>query len=331
MPDWRAFAGQHSGELARLRGLLRNPATLFSGPAALLRRLPRRTRHLLVFAVTGCAIVALYPIYALQRGELPLLWDTMWWQFFTRPGSGSVLDPGSGTYAVVRGWVDADPWLLVTGFIAALLLLLSRRLRPFSVALLLQLVVLVKGGYLPFFYVTAMLPFAAIAIGGAADTLWDMADPAWLARRRGALPSWAARWDRPYLGPGIVAVVALLFAAAALPSWASQLNTNSTANGDAPYLTAATWTQQNVAKGDTVVVDDYLWVDMKRDGLNPLWTWKINHQTTPDGWKSIDYIILQPQSAGTLAGIPALKDAYAHSVLVKDFGNGLTVRRVTGS
>jgi hypothetical protein len=329
MPDFRAFAGQHSAEIARLRGLLRNPGALLRGPA-MLGRLPRRVRHLLVFAATGCVLVALYPIYALQRGQLPLMWDTLWWQFFTRPGSGSLLDPNSGTYAVARGWVSSDPWLLIAGFIAALALLLSRRLRPFAVALLLQILVLVKGGYLPFFYVTGMLPFAALAIGGAADTLWDAADPDWLARRRGSLPAFARRWRGPYLGQGIVAVVALLFAAIAVPSWVSQLNTDSTANGDAPYLAAASWAEKNVAKGDTVAVDDYLWVDLKRQGLNPLWIWKIDPQTAPDGWKSIDYIILQPQSPGTLAGMPALQGAYAHSVLVKDFGNGLTVRRVTG-
>jgi hypothetical protein len=329
MPDFRAFAGQHSAEIARLRGLLRNPGALLRGPA-MLGRLPRRVRHLLVFAATGCVLVALYPIYALQRGQLPLMWDTLWWQFFTRPGSGSLLDPNSGTYAVARGWVSSDPWLLIAGFIAALALLLSRRLRPFAVALLLQILVLVKGGYLPFFYVTGMLPFAALAIGGAADTLWDAADPDWLARRRGSLPAFARRWRGPYLGQGIVAVVALLFAAIAVPSWVSQLNTDSTANGDAPYLAAASWAEKNVAKGDTVAVDDYLWVDLKRQGLNPLWIWKIDPQTAPDGWKSIAYIILQPQSPGTLAGMPALQGAYAHSVLVKDFGNGLTVRRVTG-
>jgi hypothetical protein len=329
MPDFRAFAGQHSAEIARLRGLVRDPRTLVHTPAV-LRALPPRVRHLLVFAVTGCAIVALYPLYALQRGELGLMWQTLWWQFFTRPGSGSLLDPGSGTYAVVHGWVNSDPWLLVTGFVAALALMLSRPLRPFAVALLLQIVVLIKGGYLPFFYVTAMLPFAALAIGAVADKLWDAADPAWLARRRDSLPAIARRWTRPYLGPGIVAVVALLFAAIAVPSWVSQLNTNSTANGDAPYLAAVSWAKKHVAKGDTVAVDDYLWVDMKRQGLNPLWIWKIDPQTAPDGWKSIDYIILQPQSPGTLAGMPALRDAYAHSVLVKDLGNGLTVRRVTG-
>ena len=58
--------------------------------------------------------------------------------------------------------MGSDPWLLVTGFVAALTLLLSPRLRPFAVALLIQVVVLVKGGYLPFFYVTGMLPFAAL-------------------------------------------------------------------------------------------------------------------------------------------------------------------------
>jgi hypothetical protein len=59
--------------------------------------------------------------------------------------------------------------------------------------------------------------------------------------------------------------------------------------------------------------------------------WKINPQTTPDGWKSIDYILIQPQSAGTLAGMPSLEGAYAHSVLVKNFGGGLTVRKVIGA
>ncbi len=329
MPDFRAFAGQHADDDRATARAAARPGALLRGPAV-LGRLPRRVSHLLVFAATGCVLVALYPVYALQRGQLPLLWDTLWWQFFTRPGSGSLLDPNSGTYAVARGWVSSDPWLLVAGFVAALTLLLSRRLRPFAVALLLQIAVLFKGGYLPFFYVTGMLPFAALAIGGAADTLWDMADPDWLTRRRGSLPAVARRWRGPYLGPGIVAVVALLFAAIAVPSWVSQLNTNSTANGDAPYLAAASWAEQNVAKGDTVAVDDYLWVDLKRQGLNPLWIWKIDPQTAPDGWKSIDYIILQPQSPGTLAGMPALQGAYAHSVLVKDFGNGLTVRRVTG-
>ena len=349
MPDWSAFADRHAGDLRRLRGKLRG-ATLFRGPAPLfrapaaLRALPVRGRRLLVFAATGCAIVAIYPIYALQRGQLSLLWSTLLWQFFHRPSSGSLLDTSSVTYSMVHGWVTTDPWLLVTGFIASVLMLGSRRLRPFAFALLLQVVVLFKSSYLPFFYVTAIIPFAALAIGGAADTFWTRIEPARLAawagrlgtsatraRHREAGPARRALGYAPYAGRAVVALLALTYAIHVVPEWASTLDANSSAKGDAPYLAAATWAERDVPKGDVVVVDDYLWVDLKRQGLDPLWLWKINAQTTPDGWKSIQYIILQPQSAGTLAGMPALQGAYAHSVLVKNFGGGLTARRVTGA
>jgi len=183
--------------------------------------------------------------------------------------------------------------------------------------------VLVHGGYLPFFYVTAVVPFAAISIAGVADALWFKTDLTWLRGLGGRY--------LPYLGRAVVTLAALTFAAYVLPQWISYLNTNSTVQGNVPYLDAAAWAEHNVPKGDVVVVDDYLWVDLKTHGLNPLWLWKITPQTAPDGWKSIDYILVQPQSAGTLAGMPALQGAYAHSVLVKSFGGGLTARRVIGA
>ena len=128
-----------------------------------------------MFAVALCAIVVLYPLYALQRNQLPLWWSTLKWQFFDRPGSGSLLNTGSTTYSMVHQWVSTDPWLLIGGFVAALLSLFSKRLRPFGVALLLQVVILIHGGYLPFFYVTAVVPFAAVCIAGTADSLWTTA------------------------------------------------------------------------------------------------------------------------------------------------------------
>jgi hypothetical protein len=265
-----------------------------------------------VFAVALGVIVVLYPLYALQRHELPLWWSTLKWQFFGRPGSGSLLDAGSTTYAMVHGWVSTDPWLLIGGFVAALLALLSTRLRPFGVALLLQVVVLLHGGYLPFFYVTAVVPFAAVCIAGTADALWTKA----------SLPRAA-----PYLGRAVVALAALTFAGYVLPQWVSYLSANSTVHGNVPYLDAAAWAEHNVPKGDVVVVDDYLWVDLKTHGLDPLWLWKVSPATAPDG-ETIKYIIIQPQSAGTLASLPALQSAYEHSVVVRDFGGGLTARRV---
>jgi len=68
-------------------------------------------------------------------------------------------------------------------------------------------------------------------------------------------------------------------------------------------------------------------VDLKTHGLEPLWLWKVSAATAPD-WETIKYIIIQPQSAGTLASLPALQSAYEHSVVVQDFGGGLTARRV---
>jgi hypothetical protein len=326
MPDfaaqWRTWTAQRRNRTARRRGSVRS--AWWSAPMS-------PGRLLAVFAVTVGVIVALYPLYALQRGQLSLWWSTLGWQFLHRPGSGSLLNSGSTTYSMVHQWISTDPWLLIGGFIAALLSLLSPRLRPFGCALLLQVAVLIHGGYLPFFYVTAVVPFAAVSIAGTADALWSLPLPTpRLARLAAGIGARAERCA-PFLGRGLVVAAAVTFAAYVLPTWIGYLSQNSTARGNAPYLAAAAWAERNVPKGDVIVVDDYLWVDLKRHGLDPLWMWKIDATTTPDGWRTIRYLLIQPQSAGTLAGLPSLEGAYAHSVLVKNFGGGLTVRRVIGA
>ena len=331
MPDfsgqWQAWAAgrrerarlkaARPGRPSRQRGRWGRRGRAKAGP-------PSRAARFWVFAVALGVIVALYPLYALQRGQLALWWSTLTWQFFDRPGSGSLLNTGSTTYSMVHGWVATDSWLLIGGLAAALLSLLSRPLRPFGVALLLQAVVLIHGGYLPFFYVTAVVPFAAVCIAGVADALWGKADPSRARRGAAAL---AGRRYAPYAGRAVVALAALTFAGYVLPQWVGYLNANSTVHGNVPYLEAAAWAERNVPKGDVVVVDDYLWVDLKTHGLDPLWLWKVSAATAPD-WQTIKYIIIQPQSPGTLASMPSLQDAYEHSVLVENFGGGLTARRV---
>jgi hypothetical protein len=224
---------------------------------------------------------------------------------------------------MVHQWVSTDPWLLIGGFVAALLSLLRKRLRPFGFALLLQAVIPIHDGYLPFFYVTAVVPFAAVCIAGTADALWTKADPSRVLRG----PASGAGRYAPYLGRAVVALAALVLAGYVLPQWVSYLNRNSTVHGNVPYLEAAAWAERNVPASDVVVVDDYLWVDLKTHGLDPLWLWKVNQATAPD-WQTIKYIIIQPQAAGTLASLPSLQGAYDHSVVVKNFGGGLTARRV---
>ena len=149
-----------------------------------------------------------------------------------RPGSGSLLDSGSTTYSMVHGWVGTDPWLLVGGFIAALLTLLSPRLRPFGCALLLQVVVLIHGGYLPFFYVTAVVPFAAVSSRGRRTRSGRRPCPGWAGWRlasahapSGTRPISAGRWSP---------LAALTFAAYVLPTWIGYLSPNSRCPGQRP-------------------------------------------------------------------------------------------------
>lgn len=185
-----------------------------------------------------------------------------------------------------------------------------------ALGLLIQVVMAMTGGYLPFFYVTALIPFAALLIGGVADTLWERASSR-LVENASRLLVVAA------------AVAALILV---VPQWGSALVRQAGMNGDASYLAATAWLEKNVPKGGVVVVDDYFWVDLKRAGLNPLWEEKASSDANsqgelPHGWRSIGYVVLTGQMVGTLAQLPLLTQAVDHSVPVANFG-GIVVRRV---
>ncbi len=292
----------------------------------------RRTRrwHLGIFGVTFTAITAVYPLFAVLRGELwpgsghvSLGW-ALWWQFFGRAGSGSVFSSSSGTYGLVHLWLGLDPWLILGGCALIGPGFAIRRLRPFAFALLLQVAVLLKGGYVPYFYVTAMLPFAALLVGGVADGLLDLRPVSglgWLAGRRP--------------GRGLVAVAAVTLSALVLPGWWHSLSAQSAQRGYTAEQSAEAWIEQHVGQQDVVVTDDYIWPDLKRDGWNPLWLWKINdpgvdRTVLRHGYESIQYIALESSAttAANLDSMPTLKAALAHSVVVATFADGLTIRRV---
>jgi hypothetical protein len=302
----------------------------------------RRTRrwNFGIFFMTLILIVAVYPLFAVLRGELlpgaghvSLGW-ALWWQFFGRSGSGSLLDTHSGTYGLAHLWMSLDPWLLLAGSALIPLGLAARRLRPLALALLLQILVMVKGGYLPYFYVTAMLPFAAVLVGGVSDCLLNVGATSRQSRHaRGNPALQPERW----LGRVLVAAAAVPLVAFVLPGWWGTLSAQSTVHGDAAELAATTWVEQHIPKPDVVVVDDYMWPDLKLRGWNPLWLWKVNtdpqvtREVLPLGYRSIQYIVLTTQAGSTLATLPTLKAALAHSVVVRSFGDDLAVRRVVNN
>jgi len=319
----------------------------------------RKTRpwHLAVYGAACLLLMLGYPLFAVLRGELlpgaghvSLLW-ALYWQFFERSGSGSLLNPNSGTSGLAQFWLSLDPWLLLVGVALAPVAVFAHRLRPLALALGLQILILLKGGYVPYAYVTAMLPFAALLIAGIADTWWPPqarsvtgSDPTASSKGRHAapparwippLPGRQSRWWLAQIRRALVITGVAVFAAMAAPGWCHSLASQARVNGDAGELAATAWIERNVPPGTVVVVDDYLWPDLKlHSHVYPLWIWKVDtdpwitKHVLPDGYANIGYIVLAPQTPSTLATLPTLKAALDHSRIVKTFGDGITARVV---
>jgi hypothetical protein len=125
-------------------------------------------------------------------------------------------------------------------------------------------------------------------------------------------------------------IAAVLFV---VPQWGSALVRQAGENGTTSSLEATAWVEKHVPNKDVVVVDDYLWLDLKRDGMNPLWEQKMESEADAqgdlsDGWRSVNYVVVTGQIVGTLATLPILRQAIDHSVPVAGFGDGIVVRRV---
>jgi hypothetical protein len=289
-----------------------------------------RRKYMRAFLVVYGGIVALYPLLAAVKGELipgqghvSLLSDLSY-QLVGRQSTGSLLDIHSATFYQARQWVTLDPWLTLGGVAVLAGGLALRRCRPVALAAGTQVLYMVKGGYVPYAFVTAMLPFAAILIAGLLDWCWAQ-----------GLPGSGRAWCRlPVLAVGIVCAVAVL------PAWGRALVAQSKASGFAAEDAAVRWITTHVPRGDVVVCDDYLWPDVTMHAkATPVYLWTVNYdpavmrELLPDGYRDISYLVLDPSSSQTrtaLPGRPTLEAALRHSVLIEKFG-GIDVYKVTAT
>ncbi len=197
------------------------------------------------FCVVAFSGIAFYPLLAVLKGELlpgpghDSLWKEEVVYQLTRPGTGSVLDKSSGTYLQFHSWVGLDPWLILGGGAAIIAGLVVRRLRPFALGLILQLAVMVKGGYVPYAYVTAMLPFGALLIAGTADAYWRPASEISADHRRGL--SRIVVLVLRNVGKAPVTMAALVLVGLCVPHWYTWLKQQSTYNGFATQDAAVAW------------------------------------------------------------------------------------------
>lgn len=329
--------------LAAATAVLTKETMLVVLPALLVTMWRHSHRDTRKFAVTGaitaCALIGLaYPLYALLNNELlpgaghVSLIDGITYQM-SRPGSGFILDPGSGSHGVFRSWLYYDAVLPLGGLAGAVLLLATHRWSvtaralagPALAAVILAAVAMRPSGYLPAMYVIQALPFLALVLAAAAASVTH----AVLRRRR-------APGERRVLVYGRRALVAVLAAAAAvyvLPRWYEGDRTALTADANAPYRQAAAWLGREVPDPahTRVLVDDALWLDAVHSGFAPgpgaIWFYKADldpavTKTLPRGWRDIDYVVSSPTVRRDAVDLPTVKAALEHSTAVAVFGTG---------
>lgn len=290
-------------------------------------------------AVTACALIGFsYPLFALLKGELMpgaghvSLWDGVKYQM-TRPGSGFILDQGSGSWGVLQSWLYYDKILPLGGLAGALLLLVTWRWSVTARALagpalavaILAALALRPNGYLPAMYVIQALPFLALVLAGGTASV-----------AHAVLSRWRSEAEKRYLRVGryaLATVLALAAGAYVLPHWYDGARTAVTTDANAPYKAASKWLATEVENPERtrVLVDDALWLDLVHQGYRPglgvIWFYKADldpavTKTMPRGWKDLDYVVASPTVRRDAADLPNVKAAMEHSEPVATFGTG---------
>lgn len=281
-----------------------------------------------IFVLIGLS----YLVFALVKGELmpgpdrTSLWDAIAFQLAERDASGSLADPGSLVRESVDVWVALSPAFLAAGVIAMVGGLFSRTLRPIAAALLLLVLMIVRpGGYVPVPHVVAMLPLMAVLVPAVAFLAW---------RRLGRS---VLRARAPRIAVGVVALA--LVAAVVVPQSALQWRGQVLSDANVPMRSATQWVEQNVPRDHRLIVDDAMWVDLYRAGFareNVVWYYKVDTDPAviaqnPNSWRDADWVITTDSMLTIPGQFPRVSAAIENSVVVAAFGEGderVEIRRV---
>jgi 4-amino-4-deoxy-L-arabinose transferase-like glycosyltransferase len=350
-PQGRLFAYGAAG-VALAGAVLTKETFLLFVPAVALAvwqtsRATSRRFAIAVFLTLFVLVGSFYPLFALLRGELvpgeghTSLIHGIAYQL-TRPGTGSITDAGSQTFAVVRGWLQTDPWILWLALLALPLGLVLRRSRPVGLALLIPALMLLRpDGYLPAMYVIGLLPFAALLIAVVADWGWASARsfewgrmrrvrrPPSKERRaahvyRSAETRWTGAGRVTAMVAGGVLVAALLLGAAR--AWPAADRAAMTADAAAPSRAAVSWLDEHASRRAYLLVDNSVWTDLVDRGFKPgrtIWYSKLDLDPSLGGtrWNRFTYVVRSNLVRLRDWG-PNARAVWAHGRTVATFGHG---------
>jgi hypothetical protein len=301
---------------------------------AMAQNLDRRNRPQLVAVAgfSGLLLMAMYPLYALYKGELlerpgqNSLLGTAKWQLVERESSGSLLDPSSPTFHMVGQWLAIDRWLLLAGLVAIPIALLGRRLRPAVLVLVIQWLVLVRGGYVPFMHVVNLLPWSALVVVGAAEIVAGNRRLATFRPFAGRRRSGRSLLRRRAVVTGLAAVC---LAVVLVGSWTPTLRHMMETRQEPPLWSATQWLADNVPRDRVLVVHDSIWTDLVHHyGFDPQPIIVYKLDTDPavrESLRRIDYLVVPNWYYATPTGVakyPTLTEARKHAVAVAQFGSG---------
>jgi glycosyltransferase XagB len=312
---------------------------------AAARNADQRTRRycLTLFVSLFGLLAASYPLYAALKGELlpgeahVSLVGTMIVQLFTREATGSVFDADSQAYAIVTYWLQLDPWLLGAALVLSPIALARRSTRAVTVAFLIQVVMILRPGYLPNMYVLGLLPFGALIVAGASEAVW---------RRSRAMPFPALRWSIRAAAAGL----ALLVALAVGPRWAHRDHEATTVGLDGPRRAAERWLVDNIGHDKRLIVGDEFWIHLVQHGFDRspvrggffsrtvVVYWPLDYDPAvkrrfPGGWSDFDYVVSTEAVRSTTEQTPTTLEALEHSHVIAQFGRGaqrIEVRAIGG-
>ncbi len=299
---------------------------------------------LLLWTVLAVAIISLYPLYALLKGEFfqtgtllggtaphVSLLETAAYQA-SRPG-GFFLNANSDFMVQFTGWmrgsdsIYSDPMLIGLGLIATIYItLLSIRrshLRPISLLTLAYWYFLARGGIVIEFYVIPLIPLLALSISASiyVITVWIV-----------------DRYSVRSFGFLILAITLFAISVLFIDTYASRSKIY-TRDNTTDQINAVNWITQNVPTNSFLLSDMYAYIELSKIIKLTHYYWKadrdpeITEGLLKGSWCNVDYILVTPQLIhdAKTAVLSITQAAYDHSdVLVAYRGNGwdVEVRKV---